>query len=77
MAAHDAQLVAAGVTTVLDAVALGDLRDGGSRHENLDKMIKYSQLKANNEGVNRAQHLLHLRCEVPHQSTLEIFQCLC
>ena len=71
MAAHDAQLVAAGVTTVLDAMALGDLRDGGARHENLDKMIK-TVIESEQQGVNRAQHLLHLRCEVPHQSTLEI-----
>jgi len=71
MAAHDAQLIAAGITTVLDAVALGDLRDGGARHQNLDKMIN-TVVETELRGVNRAQHFLHLRCEVPYQSTLDI-----
>lgn len=32
-------MVASGITTVLDAVAIGDVRDGGDRLENLEKMI--------------------------------------
>jgi len=39
MSSHDALMVASGITTVLDAVALGDVRDGGDRLENVWKMI--------------------------------------
>ena len=42
MSSHDALMVASGITTVLDAVAIGDVRDGGDRLENLEKMIKAS-----------------------------------
>ena len=35
MSSHDALMVASGITTVLDAVAIGDVRDGGDRLENL------------------------------------------
>ena len=31
MSSHDALMVASGITTVLDAVAIGDVRDGGDR----------------------------------------------
>lgn len=34
MSSHDALMVASGITTVLDAVAIGDVRDGGDRLEN-------------------------------------------
>ncbi len=37
MSSHDALMVASGITTVLDAVAIGDVRDGGDRLENLEK----------------------------------------
>lgn len=73
MSSHDALMVANGITTVLDAVAIGDVRDGGHRLENLQKMIDaviHSQLA----GVNRAEHRLHLRCELPHESTLPLFE---
>lgn len=73
MSSHDALMVANGITTVLDAVAIGDVRDGGHRLENLQKMIDaviYSQ----QAGVNRAEHRLHLRCELPHGSTLPLFE---
>ena len=30
MSSHDSLMVASGITTVLDAVAIGDVRDGGS-----------------------------------------------
>lgn len=39
MSSHDAMMVASGITTVLDAVAIGDVRDGGDRLENLEKMV--------------------------------------
>jgi alpha-D-ribose 1-methylphosphonate 5-triphosphate diphosphatase len=73
MGAHDAQLVSSGITTVLDAVALGDYREGGKRHDNLDKLIE-TVIESQRRGVNRADHFLHLRCEVPHETTVDMFK---
>lgn len=69
MSSHDALMVASGITTVLDAVAIGDVRDGGDRLENLEKMINAIE-ETQKRGVNRAEHRLHLRCELPHHTTL-------
>ncbi len=73
MRAHDAQVVSAGITTVLDAVAIGDERDGGTRQDNLDRMI-HTVVDSERRGLNRAQHLLHLRCELPHETTVPLFE---
>ncbi|GEC70215.1 phosphonate metabolism protein PhnM [Raoultella terrigena] len=73
MSSHDALMVASGITTVLDAVAIGDVRDGGDRLENLEKMINAIE-ETQKRGVNRAEHRLHLRCELPHHITLPLFE---
>ncbi len=73
MSSHDALMVASGTTTVLDAVAIGDVRDGGDRLENLEKMINAIE-ETQKRGVNRAEHRLHLRCELPHHTTLPLFE---
>lgn len=73
MSSHDALMVSSGITTVLDAVALGDVRDGGDRLDNLEKMIN-AVIDSQQRGVNRAEHRLHLRCELPHHSTLPLLQ---
>lgn len=73
MSSHDALMVANGITTVLDAVAIGDVRDGGHRLDNLQKMID-AVIHSQRAGVNRAEHRLHLRCELPHHSTLPLFE---
>ena len=73
MSSHDALMVASGITTVLDAVAVGDVRDGGHRLDNLQKMID-AIINSQNAGLNRAEHRLHLRCELPHETTLPLFE---
>ncbi|MEB6337592.1 alpha-D-ribose 1-methylphosphonate 5-triphosphate diphosphatase [Serratia rhizosphaerae] len=73
MSSHDALMVACGITTVLDAVAIGDVRDGGHRLENLQKMID-AVIHSQRAGVNRAEHRLHLRCELPNAGTLPLFE---
>lgn len=72
MVAHDAQCAGAGITTVLDALCLGDLgfdkermrtfRDGVA---DLDALTEADLLKA--------EHFLHLRCEVPAADMLALF----
>ena len=69
MKTHDYQLASAGITTVLDAVALGDWRDGGTRQQNMSQMIN-TITDSQKNGMNRVDHYLHLRCELPHESTV-------
>ena len=75
MSSHDALMVASGITTVLDAIGVGDVRDGGHRLDNLSKMIDAIR-DSNRKGLNRAEHRLHLRCELPHHTTLPLFEAL-
>ena len=40
--AHDAQIVAAGITTVFDALSIGDVNPKGKRMQQLPKMLEPS-----------------------------------
>ena len=72
MVAHDAQCAAAGVTTVLDALCLGDLGFDKERIKTFqDGVIDLDALTA--AGLLKADHFLHLRCEVPAQDVLALF----
>jgi alpha-D-ribose 1-methylphosphonate 5-triphosphate diphosphatase len=69
---HDAAIAAAGITTVFDALALGDIKQDSERIRELDAMaasIKFAKA----QGLLRADHFLHLRCEVCYPSVLELF----
>ncbi len=70
---HDAQIAAAGITTVLDAVAVGDVRDGAVRMEILREMIQAIQ-GAQQAGILRAEHLLHLRCEISFKDLMALVE---
>ena len=72
MAAHDAQLVSAGITTCFDSVALGDLTKDSTRVSKLDSVIN-AIVDSERSGNNRAEHLLHLRCEVSYPGLLKLF----
>jgi len=64
MIAHDAQCAAAGVTTVFDALCLGDLGfDQGRGQTFLEGVADLDALAGT--GALRAEHYLHLRCELP------------
>ncbi|HEY6430826.1 MAG TPA: alpha-D-ribose 1-methylphosphonate 5-triphosphate diphosphatase [Acetobacteraceae bacterium] len=70
--AHDTQCAAAGVTTVLDAFCLGDLGFDKDRVRTFrEGVIDLDALGA--AGLLRAEHFLHLRCEVPAADMLELF----
>ena len=70
---HDAQIVAAGITTVFDALSIGDVNPKGKRMQQLPAML-VAIAKANAAGQTRAEHRLHLRCEVSHPDTLSVFR---
>jgi alpha-D-ribose 1-methylphosphonate 5-triphosphate diphosphatase len=61
--AHDSQIVAAGITTVFDALAVGDIRADSDRRRDLISMAE-SVTRAAEAGHLRAEHRLHVRCEV-------------
>jgi alpha-D-ribose 1-methylphosphonate 5-triphosphate diphosphatase len=73
MLVHDAQCAAAGITTVLDSVVIGDLDKGGPR-----TLTQHSSIQAlhqcRDEGLMRVEHLLHLRCEVSAHDILTVYQ---
>ncbi|MDD2703833.1 MAG: alpha-D-ribose 1-methylphosphonate 5-triphosphate diphosphatase [Acidocella sp.] len=64
LAAHDSQCVAAGITTVFDALCLGDVGFEAARNDTflagLEDLRALSRL-----GALKAEHVLHLRCELP------------
>jgi alpha-D-ribose 1-methylphosphonate 5-triphosphate diphosphatase len=72
MVAHDAQCAAAGVTTVFDALCLGDLGFDKERIRTFrDGVIDLDAL--NDADLLKAEHFLHLRCEVPAMDMLALF----
>jgi len=72
MVAHDAQCAAAGVTTILDALCLGDLGfDTGRIQTFWDGVADLDALTPT--GLLKSQHYLHLRCEIPALDMLACF----
>lgn len=61
--AHDTQIVSAGITTVYDAVAVGAFDNGGVRLKMLGDICDALE-EGTGHDLFKAQHLLHLRCEV-------------
>jgi alpha-D-ribose 1-methylphosphonate 5-triphosphate diphosphatase len=70
---HDAAIMAAGITTVFDALALGDTKDNSERILELDTMAG-SVKEARAHGLTRVDHFLHLRCEVCYPDVVFLFQ---
>jgi len=62
--AHDAQCAAAGVTTVLDALCLGDLGFDQGRDQTFHDGVR-DLTALHGQDFMKAEHLLHLRCELP------------
>jgi len=73
--AHDAQIVAAGITTVFDALSLGDIFEGSHRVKNLNEMVGGIR-DARDAGALKADHFLHLRCELSFASVLELYEAM-
>jgi alpha-D-ribose 1-methylphosphonate 5-triphosphate diphosphatase len=72
MVVHDAQCAAAGITTVLDSVVIGDMDQGGARCQTQHTSIAALH-QCRDEGLMRVEHLLHLRCELAAPDILEVF----
>jgi alpha-D-ribose 1-methylphosphonate 5-triphosphate diphosphatase len=71
MLAHDAQCASAGVTTVLDALCLGDLGFNEARVKTFrDAIVDLDALSGTD--VMKSEHFLHLRCELPATDMMEL-----
>jgi alpha-D-ribose 1-methylphosphonate 5-triphosphate diphosphatase len=70
---HDAAIMAAGITTVFDALALGDTKENSERVLELDSMAG-SVRTARAYGLLRVDHFLHLRCEVCYPDVVSLFR---
>lgn len=71
--AHDGQCASAGITTVLDSLSLHGMKDGLDRKASLAPMIAAVD-QAMSDGALRAEHLLHLRCEVTNPELLQLLE---
>ena len=66
--AHDSQVIGGGITTVFDSLCVGTVWKDIERRELLAPMIEALE-RAEAGGMLRAEHLVHLRCEVVDPTT--------
>lgn len=71
--AHDVQIAGSGVTTVFDAVRIGSDLDMPEMHEHARRLIEAVRA-ARTAGWLRADHLIHLRCELPSTDVIAHFE---
>ena len=68
---HDAQVSSAGITTVLDAMGVGDFDERSVRAQGLHDATQALH-HASSQHLLRAEHLLHMRCELACDNMLQI-----
>ena len=68
--AHDTQIAAGGITTVFDSLSLGDVRGDTDRVQNRARMVE-AICEASERRMTRAEHRLHLRCEITPDDAVE------
>src|ERR1700761_9312879 len=73
IAAHDAQISAVGITTILNSLWLGFEKPNVHGYEILEEVIA-SLETAKSLGILRSEHLLHLRVELPHPYSARYFE---
>jgi alpha-D-ribose 1-methylphosphonate 5-triphosphate diphosphatase len=71
--AHDAECAAAGITTVYDALGVGDTDPQAMRGQDMQPTLAALD-RARSDGLLRADHLLHIRCELPAPNVLALFE---
>jgi alpha-D-ribose 1-methylphosphonate 5-triphosphate diphosphatase len=71
--AYDAQLASAGITTSFDSLAIGYVFDTGQRPRD-PRPLADAVRSAQARGLLRADHFLHVRCEVGTAQVLDDFE---
>ena len=71
--AHDAEIACAGITTVFDALGVGEADTESVRGQTWGPVLlaldQYTK-----ENLLRADHYIHVRCELPAPNTIELFE---
>ena len=75
LVAHDAQMVTAGITTILDSLAVGVVGYASRTFESLKKTVAAVAV-ARQERILRGDHFLHLRAEISNEGLLEQFSAI-
>lgn len=70
--AHDAEIAASGITTVYDALGVGDLDERGVRGQDMTGVLA-AIASAQDAGCLRAEHFVHVRAEVAVDNTRALF----
>src|SRR6516225_6134647 len=71
--AHDAEMAANGITTVLDAIGVGDPYGDGFRAHDQSELLRVLDT-LDEAGTLRADHFIHIRCELPAANARELFE---
>jgi phosphonate metabolism protein PhnM len=70
--AHDAEVAASGITTVFDALGVGDADPDSLRGSTWNAVLNVLQF-CSCQNLLRAYHHLHVRCELPAPNTIDLF----
>jgi alpha-D-ribose 1-methylphosphonate 5-triphosphate diphosphatase len=70
--AHDAEVAASGITTVFDALGVGDADPDSLRGSTWNAVLNVLQF-CSCQNLLRADHHLHVRCELPAPNTIDLF----
>lgn len=71
--AHDAEIASAGITTVFDAIGVGDPYGEGFRSRDQSALLETLD-RLDSTGLLRADHFIHIRCELPAPNARELFE---
>ena len=74
--AHDAQVAGAGITTVFDAVRIGSDPETGDMTEDVAAQVGAIEAADGTDRL-RAEHFVHLRCELPTRDCYAHFDAHC
>jgi alpha-D-ribose 1-methylphosphonate 5-triphosphate diphosphatase len=70
--AHDNEVAAAGITTVFDALGVGEADTESLRGSTWGGVLSTLDM-CSAQGLLRADHHIHVRCELPAPNTIELF----
>ncbi|WP_089945270.1 alpha-D-ribose 1-methylphosphonate 5-triphosphate diphosphatase [Candidatus Entotheonella palauensis] len=70
--AHDAELAAAGITTVFDSLQVGSASTASLRQQIFEDCVDTIE-QVRSDSLTKAEHFLHFRCEISTPNMLERF----
>lgn len=71
--AHDVQIAGSGITTVFDAIRIGSDPDMPEMRQHAGRLVDAVR-DTQTKGWLRADHLIHLRCELPSADVIDHFE---